>query len=569
VVVESPYKLYAATEEFWKAAGLDRTTGSDLQDMLQKSVPDSAEALQALDFARPWALAVMPSSGPRKTREVLYIPYRSRPDDLVGKLFGSGSLRVIANAKGYIVLSDAEGELAFPPARGADLSRLSSYADSSLKLWGDPGAIKMASSDAYKPIDEAIRGFVTPPPPAPEGGRPVSDPKAAAKALGELGISLLGQLGLADAAIEPGASGLILRIGVSSKSGSDLQKALTAASLAPPVLDRAPSLRTDAMYGYAWSVDPTVVSGLYARLMESLVSSLGLPRDIAFRAAALQEKWAKRTGPRGAMSLDVDIDASAVSAAKDFKSEDPVAIADLIRKMIRVKFDFVQDVKDEASYRALVEGLATDPDYNALTKAYADAFGLSLSIKSQDEKDGAFSYGELGIGLKVVDSAKLAALGSESSKASTEAVLAALGSSVAARWTVSNGSFLATSGDAAALEALAARETAGGGSEADPAFAAFAKAVPAKTFAIGSLSVRKLMKAVSGILAASGSAGGSSSPAMPDPSLFGSWYSYFAIDPRAPSPGLEAGFFIPASDIGALVRSGGAFFKSKPSAPGA
>ena len=216
----------------------------------------------------------------------------------------------------------------------------------------------------------------------------------------------------------------------------------------------------------------------------------------------------------------------------------------------------------------MVEGLATDPDLNVLTKAYADAIGLSISIKSQEEKDGAFSYGKLGMELAVVESAKLGTLGSESSKASTGAVLAALGSSIAARWTISNGTFLATSGDAAALEALTARETAGGGSEADPAFAAFAKSMPPKAFAIGSLSVRKLMKAVSGILAARGSAGGSSPPAMPDPSLFGSWYSYFAIDPRALSPGLEAGFFVPASDIGALVRSGAALFNSKPSAPG-
>jgi len=87
---------------------------------------------------------------------------------------------------------------------------------------------------------------------------------------------------------------------------------------------------------------------------------------------------------------------------------------------------------------------------------------------------------------------------------------------------------------------------------------------------VGSLSVRKLVKSVSDILAASGRAGdGSRASPMPDPTLFGSWYSYFAIDERSPSLGLEAGFLMPASDIGALVRSGRALFKAKPPANGA
>jgi hypothetical protein len=570
VVVESPYKLYAATEKFWEAAGLDETTGSDLQGLLEKSVPGPAEALRALDFARPWALAVLPSSGPKKTREVLYIPYRSPSADLVGKLFGSGSMRVIADAEGYLVLSDVEGKLVFPPAKGADLSRLSRYSASSLKFWADPSAIRRATSDSYRPIEEAVRRFVTPPPSVAAGGKPVSDPKAVAKAMGEFGISLLGQLGLADAAVEPGASGLILRAGVSAKSGSELQKTLSAASFAPSALDSASQLRADAMYGCAWSMDPVVASGFYARMTDALISSIGLPRDIVSKATALRAKWAKAGGPRGAVSLDMDLDASALSGAKDLKSDDPAAIAGLIKKMIRIKFDLVQEVKDEASYRALMRGLATDPDYLALSKAYADAFGLSVAVKSRDRKDGAFSYGELGIELKVVDSAKLAAVGTPPGKASTEAVLAALGPLVAARWTISNGRFVATGGDVAALESLAARKAAERNLGEDPAFAVFAKSMPRRTFMVGSLSVRKLIKEVSEVLAAGGRAGdGSWASSMPDPALFGSWYSYFAIDESSPSLGLEAGFLIPASDIGALVRSGRALLKAKTPADGA
>ena len=317
--------------------------------------------------------------------------------------------------------------------------------------------------------------------------------------------------------------------------------------------------------------------------MAPLLSSLGLSKDIAAKAMAMQAKWAKAAGPRGAINLDLDLDAAAIAGAKDFKSEDPAAIADLVKKMLKIKFDMVQDVKDEASYRALIKGLSSDPDYLAFSKAYSDAFGLSIAIKNQEKKDGAFSYGELGIELKVVDSAKLESLGSKSGSgptsasskaAAAEAVLAALGNLVTARWTISNGRFVATGGDSGRLKALAARKSADKSLGADPVFAAFAKSMPPKTFIVGSLSMSKLMGVGTKLIAASGS-GGSSASSMPDPSLFGSWFSYFAIDAPvagpgpASGPGLEAGFMIPASDIGAIVQASGALFEPKASNSGA
>jgi len=474
----------------------------------------------------------------------------------------------IADAKGYAVLSDSDGDIPFPPAKGADLSRLSRYPISSIKIWGDPQAIRRATQDSYKPIDEAIRRFVSP----PASGAPAADPKAAANAIAELGLSLLGQLGLADAAVEPSATGIVLRVGVAAKTGSDLQKALAAATLAPSALDWASQLRADEMYGYAWSMDPAVASGLYAQMMGPLFTSLGLPKDIGARATALQAKWSKAAGPRGAIGMDLDIDASAISKAKSLDSEDPAALGDFIKKMLRIRFDLLQDVKDEAGYRALIKGIATDPDYLALSKAYSDTLGISIGIKTQDKKDGAFSYGELGLDLKVVDSSKLGALdsaaGSKSSAAAAEAALAAVSSMINMRWTISNGRFVATAGDLAALKALAASKSADPSLAADPAFAAFAKTMPAKTFVVGSLSMRKMMGMVSDIMAAESGAGGSPPNALPDPSKFGSWYSYFAINAAGLAPGLEAGFMVPASDIGVLVQSGGSLFKPKASSGG-
>jgi hypothetical protein len=560
VVVESPYKFYAAAEEFWKAAGLDKALGSDLQGLLKKSVPASDQALQVLDFARPWALAVLPGSGGKKTRQVVYLPYRSKPEDLVAKMFGSGSLTLVANAKGYVALSDSEGELSFPPAKSADLSRLSRYPASSIKLWGDPAAIRRATSDSYKPIAEAVRSFVTPPPAAAGLG----DPKAATRALGELGLSLLAQLGLADGALEAGASGLTLRGGAAAKAGSDLQKALAAASLSPSALDWAAQVSAASMYGYSWSMDPSLAAGLYGRMMEPLFGSLGLPADIAARASSLQAKWSRAAGSRGAMSMDMDIDAKALAAAKDIKDDDPAAVSGFIKKMLKLKLDLFQEVKDEAGYRALLKGLSADADLLAFSKAYGQALGIAFGIKNQDKKDGAFAYGELGLDFKVVDASKLGGGSDSATVGAVESALAAVGSLAATRWTISGGRFVATSGDLAALKSLAGRKAADKSLASAPSFAAFAKTMPPKTLMVGSLSMRKLMLMVKDILAVSAP----QATGMPDPELFGSWYSYMAVDARALSPGFEAGMLIPASDVGALVKSGGALFKSLSSGGG-
>jgi hypothetical protein len=584
IVVESPYKLYAAAELAWKASGLDAMAGSDLQGLLKNAVPGSSDALETLDFARPWAMAVLPtsgsatnsgaatssgastSSGAKKTREVLYLPFRSSPEALVAKLFGDGSMKQVAKAKGYVVLSDVEGQIAFPPAKGADLSRLGRYPASAVKLWGDPAGIRRATSDGYKPIAEAVRRFVSDPKEAKPGSA------ASLKAMGELGLSFIAQLGLADASIEPGASGLTIRVGASALKGSDLEKLLAVASLGPSSLDWAGQVDSGALYGLAWSIDPTVGAGLYQNVMGGLLSSMGLSGDIVAKAAALQAKWSKAGGPRGAMSFDLDLDADALAGLKGSTPSDAAAKIDQIKKAVSIKFDLFQDVKDEAAYRVMLKSFATDPDYQAFSKAYADAFGISIAVSNQDRKDGNFAYGELGIKLKVTDGEKLGALGGNpSSKEGAETALGILESLVSLRWEISGGRFVATSGDPAALRVLSLRKGAEHSLAADPTFAAFAKTMPPKTVLVGSLSMKKLMGLVGSITRVDGHSGQSS---MPDPEGLGSWYSYLAADsrgtspgvssPGVSSPGLEAGMLVPASDIGSLARSAGAFKKPAP-----
>jgi hypothetical protein len=571
-IVESPYKLYAEAAKFWKAASLDEVAGGDIESGLLKAEPKLAKLAGLLDFARPWAIAVLPLSaseggGDKKVRELIYIPYRDEKAQDSEELTGSSDLHLVAKASCYLVYSDIEGEIAFPPAKGADLSRLSRYPASSVKLWGDPMAIRRATADSYKPIHEALRSFVTDPAQAASG-------KASTKALEELLLAFLAQLDLADASVELGSSGMTLRLGASVTRGSDLQKALLVGALAPAALPGAALISSGSMYGFAWSMDPALAVGLSERMYGSLFSSLGLSSEAEAEATAsakaIYAKWAKASGPSGAMSFDMDVDAAALASMGDLGADDAQAAALLLKKALRLRFDLFQDVKDEAAYRALLKGLATDPDYQALSKVYAEAFGLSFSMKSQDKKEGSFAYGELATDFEVVDSGKWdeqsegqGAQASSSSKEGSEAFLAALESLAGARWAISGGKFIATSGDVAALKALAARKAAPDARSPssladDPAFAAFAKTMPPKQLFVGSFSMKRVMSLVESLSKASGDKDASLA-GLPDSGLFGSWYSYLAIDSRgvsqARAPGLEMGLLVPAADIGALARS--------------
>jgi hypothetical protein len=562
LVVESPYKLYGAAEAFWKAAGLDKASGMDLKGFLGKSVPATPESLEALDFARPWALVILPAPAGaegKRTRTCLYLPYRSSPDALLEKLAG-GSLVSVAKAKGYVVLSDSEGELRFPAAKGANLSRLARYPASSVKLWADPAALRLATGGGFKPIAEAARSFVS----DPEGGDR-ADAAALSRALGDFGLSILSQLELADASIELGPTGLVLRAGASSARGSDLGKLIAAQARAPSALDWASQVDSKALFGASWSMDGAAGSGLYGRLAEGLFAALGLSPDIAAKASAFQATWSAAQGPRGAMSLDLDLDAAALSPARssegdEAQSDQGEAASELLSKALRVRFELVREARDQAACRALLKGLPSDPDFLALSKAYGEEIGFACSLSGRELKDGAFSYGELGFELSLVEGGKLGSLGGAGGAGeavASAAALAALGPQLRTRWAVSQGRLVATNGDVAALKALAARKAVKESLAADPAFAAFAKTMPPKPAFVGAFSMRRLMA-----LAAAGEGGANGAAVLPfDPETLGSWYSYMAVDSRGGQAGLEAGFFIPASDLRALFGAASGSFK--------
>jgi hypothetical protein len=557
IVVESPYKLFSACEGFWKSAKLDQLIGSGLEDLLTKSVPNAEQAKQVLDFARPWALAALPTATPGKIDAVIYVPYRSDPDAFLAGILGSGStLKVVAKAKGYAMLAESQDVPAFPTAKSLDLKALARYPVGSVKLWGDVNAIYESTKDQYKPIEDAMRGFVTDPSAAGTGGTGLaSNPEAMLKTFAELGMSLLKQLKTADAALVLNADGATVRVGASTVAGSELQKTLAKAGKGASALDWASQVDADAFYGLSWAMDPSSTTDFYKQFLNPLLSSLGLKKEVVNSIWAYQDKWMKAAGARGAMSFDFSVDPSAIAGASSMDPNDPAAVADFMKNLMSFKVDALMEVKDEAGYRALLKGYATDPDLKAFMKAYAELFGMEIAFTNADKKDGSFSYGEIGLSIKITDPTKLGVAEGipESERASVEAALDAVSSMLRMRWAVSGGKCFVTTGEAAELKALAARKAAPKSIAADPSFVAFSKTIPQKPVLVLSMSMKKLMDMAGDVAGAAGAAGGMQQNPLAGLEGLGNWYAYVSVDAAS---ALELGYFVPASDIGAIVRFG-------------
>ena len=118
VVVDSPFGLYRALDAFWYSAGMGAAVGSGLRGFVNKNVPGIDRAVLSLDFARPWALAVLPlSSGSAENRILVYIPYRDGASGFPDKLGSKAGLRLVKRAEGYAVYATGEGDVDFPPRR--------------------------------------------------------------------------------------------------------------------------------------------------------------------------------------------------------------------------------------------------------------------------------------------------------------------------------------------------------------------------------------------------------------------------------------------------------------------
>lgn len=547
VVVEKPAKLYASLEGFWKSAGVAALAGGELGELLQKSLPNEADIEKALDAARPWVLAFVPAApGSKEMRSLVYLPYRGQYFEALAPL-ASGKFQVLAQSKGYVVYSDGEYPLVFPPTETLDLSVLARYPADSVKLWANPVALQRMGGKDFAGFQADVRRFVE------EGAAP--SPQEALKALEEGALALLKELGSADAALSFGAEGLTVRAAANVIPGASMEKFLSRAAQAPSALDWAGQVSADALYGYAWSIDPGVaaeLSDLYLRVaLPALSGSMG-PESAQLKAffeksAALQAKWLGLQGPRGAASLDMDFDFAALTALGQSSGDDPKSLADGIKKAMTIRLDMFQELKDEAKYRALLSGIAKDPEVAALLKGFGESYGIGMEIRQADRKEGSFSYGEMGFSFKIVDEKKFAASEGEGGAEAARAALEAVSGLFNLRYATSKGRFVATLGSPAELKALVERSQAPRSLAADPAFAAFAKRLPAKVQVVGALSTRRLAAMIAKAVPAD-------SGVVLDPSRFGSWYSYLAAEGKAGASRLEFGLMIPAGDFSSIFN---------------
>ncbi|MBL8966052.1 MAG: hypothetical protein JNG85_03525 [Spirochaetaceae bacterium] len=555
VVVEKPARLFGSLAAFWKTAGIAKVAGGELADLVRQGIPGGADLEKSLDAARPWALAMVPKApGSKEMRTLVYIPLRGQDPKALGPL-AEGKMRVVAQAKGYVVLADEAEEgykLEFPSAKPLDLAAFARYPAEAVKVWADPVALSRLAEKDWDGFKADVGRFVKPNSPP--------DPKEALKTFTDGALALLKEIRSADAAVIVGAEGFTLRMGAQAVAGASMEKFLLRAAAAPSALDWAGQVSAESLYGYAWSFDPGVAAELSDLYLKAFLPALGSAGGEAGakmqgtfeKLAAIQARWYALAGPRGAASLDIDFDAKALKALGQ-SGDDPKALSAALGKAFSLRGDFFQEVKDEAKYRQLLSTMAKDPELNAVMKELLAESGIKMEIRSADKKDGSFAYGELGFSFEIVDPAKFSqgegmdvGRAAEAAKAAFEAIAGLFNF----RWTTSKGRFVGCFGTVAELKALVDRPAAAKSLAADPAFAAFSKQLPAKVQMLGSLSARRLAALVAKAL--EGSLPPESGIVI-DPKRFGNWYSYLAATGKAGAAGLEFGFTIPSGDVAAVI----------------
>ncbi len=508
--------------------------------------------MQVLDFARPWALALLPSDSPKDVKYALYVPYRSDPEAFLSALLGSSSpLKIAAKAKGYVMLTDSLSAQAFPAAKTIDTKSLARYPAGSVKLWGDVKDIAALLKDSYKPIEDAMRKYLADPSIAKPAPNLSNDPEKIIQGMVDALTALLEQIDSADAALVLNADGMTIRAGAAAAAGSDVQKLVAKMSKSGSALDWASQVDASSLYGCSWVEDYAGSVELMKKYLRPLFETIGLDKasiDALFR---FEDKYVKAAGERGALSFDFDIDAAAFANAGSIDEGDTEAISEFLKTMMSFDADVIMEAKDEAAYRSLMRGFANDPDLKAFLQGYSKILGLDLAFTNDDKKDGSFSYGELGVSMKVGDPSKLGLDGalSEREKETMDRVFETVGSMLKMRWAVSGGKCYITTGDVSALKALISRKAAPKSLASTPSFAAFTKSVPKKPVFILSMSAARLGELFSEIGAASGGIDAESNRLAGIEGL-STWYSYLSL---IDASSVEGGFFVPIADIRAIA----------------
>lgn len=553
VIVESPYKLFSSCDAFWKAGGFDALAGLGLEDLLKSVVPNAEQAAKVLDFARPWALVLLPSDSPKDVKYSLFIPYRSDPESFLATLLGSSSpLKVAAKAKSYVMLSDGQSTPAFPAAKTIDTKALARYPAGSVKLWGDVKRLAAILKDSYTPIEDAMRNYLADPSKPKSVPDLMKDPDKMVKTMIDSLTKLFDQIDSADAALVVNADGMTIRSGAKAGNGSDIQKLLAKAAKGGSALDWVSQVDSSALYGLSWAMNYADSIEVLKKYLRPVYESMGFDKTTIDALFRFEDKYSKVVGDRGALSFDLDIDMSTIANAGSLDSTDTKALAEFMKKLFSFKLGAVMEAKDEATYRTLMRGLGKDPDLNAFSKLYSNMFGLDLAFTSEEKKDGSFSYIEIGFSMKVNDPSKLG-FGESMSKSDKEAfdtLVTTIGSMFKIRCAVSGGKCFMTIGDVAALKTLMSRKAAPASLVSLPSYAAFSKMLPKKPVCILSISAARLGEMLSGISSATGETDSEAAMLAKIDGL-STWYFYLSVLDESSA---EAGFFIPISDIRGIAE---------------
>jgi hypothetical protein len=570
IVVAEPSRFLAKVGEAWTAAKPSEQSLRDPKTLIEGLLPSIAIAEKVIDPGRPWAFVLLPGEGGGSPHMLVELPYAGDPADFLSAAKESGLVEV-ARAQGYLVLGRAEAPpeaLVFPPSKEADLSSLTRWPGEALSLWVGETALAAArdslaklpaaaaSPDKSSGIQGGFRELLDGGAAAPasgdradlaaEGAALAGESEAALKSYAS---SFLSQIASFSAALVPSKGGLALRFALGATPGGGLSRLISEEAEAPSALPWTARLPAEALYSASWSVDPVFardLRALSATVTKTLTAALAAPdakesadfdalRELITVYNDEADRWTSALGSRGALSLDLDAAAfskalASTSGAKEGAEPDPALLAAALPRV-----SYLAELRDPEGATAVLQSLPASPALAALLSGL-EARGLpKIGLESKSYAEGDLGWSELA----PVFGAEL--------PPGFEAVT----SSLRLRWTAGKNTLVMTNAGLAELRDLSTRRTAEASLATSGGFAAMARAIPQRAQYVTALSAKKIA------LIATSFSGEGRVPGF-DPERFGTWVSWILAEKtrrggEVTGALLEAGFGLPAGDIGALA----------------
>lgn len=536
LIVERPTRVLSGAADLWNAARLREVYGSSFEEYLVRTVPGALAIQAAVDRGRPLALVVVPAA-PDSTdfRSLLLLPIKEGRENLAAGLATSSS-HLVKVEQGYAVYTDGDpandDSIEFPPSRPLNTSALNRYPSDSIKLWASPQALARSQSGGFEGFTAAVRSFVSP-----------DSTRLSPTRMAAWGLGILDELASTDGAITVGRAGVFLRTELRAVKGSETERIILLGARGSSALDWAGQIDGKALLGAAWSADREFAAAVRDRL-DTLEGAQEGPQLQATRALRKELEY-KATGPRGALSIDVHYDQSPIAALDSTSSNDDIRQA--IDRSFSIDALLFQELRDPGSFVSLLDAQLGDEAFlAALHEAAADR-GLVVDIDTRRRDTSAAYAGEIGLRFGLSDSSRADGQ-DELGRSVMLGFLDSLSEKARFRWTTARGRVVVSTAPWEAIPGLTLRNRAPQSVTDDPAFAAFSAGLPGRTQFVFSVSTRRLMGLLKAAL----------SPDTVDPDSFDCWYGYLSMANFLGQATADAGLFVPAGDIKALIEALGA-----------